>query len=269
MAMESENIKEVIDNELKMLCMSDQMKSNIKQRVYKKKTDRSHFFRTVIASLAFLIFGGTTVFAGYYIANKISVNKEMLPEIDDMQVVKMAHLNIPQDEYGTYESDFTDYDEIKSQIKVDLLDTKLSENNPYLQGHITTDNKDYCNLTMENYILGDTSNHQFLSEENRYTYEHGIEYYSPVSLTVDIIISEEQLKNGWSTDYLGMYEFVESYTSKQGYKVNLIQSTNGDDALPDGAIAEKCAIFVSDGIRYTLKGRTSIETLKEIIDSLE
>ena len=51
--------------------------------------------------------------------------------------------------------------------------------------------------------------------------------------------------------------------------MNLIQSTNGDDALPDGAIAEKCAIFVSDGIRYTLKGRTSIETLKEIIDSLE
>lgn len=51
------------------------------------------------------------------------------------------------------------------------------------------------------------------------------EYSSPISLTVDIILSDVQLNNGWGTDYLGMYEYVESYTSIQGYKVNLIQDT--------------------------------------------
>ena len=69
-------------------------------------------------------------------------------------------------------------------------------------------------------------------------------------------------------DYEGMYEYVESYTSSQGYKVNLIQDTT--DAENDQYyVSEKCAVFVADGIRYTLKGRTSLETMKEIVDSMD
>ena len=33
--------------------------------------------------------------------------------------------------------------------------------------------------------------------------------------------------------------------------------------------AKKCAVFVADGIRYTLCGRISMEMLKEIVDSME
>src|SRR5699024_11821155 len=61
-----------------------------------------------------------------------------------------------------------------------------------------------------------TYDYNYLPDENRYEYKSGSIYYSPVSLTVDIILSDSQLKNGWDTDYLGMYEYVESYTSAQG-----------------------------------------------------
>ena len=51
-----------------------------------------------------------------------------------------------------------------------------------------------------------------------------------------------------------MYESMEEYQLAQGYKVNLIQDNNGDEKLNEGV--------VSNGIRYTLKGRVSVDTMK-------
>ena len=34
-------------------------------------------------------------------------------------------------------------------------------------------------------------------------------------------------------------------------------------------VSEKVAIFVSDGVRYILKGRVSLDTMKEIINTME
>ena len=150
-----------------------------------------------------------------------------------------------------------------------MLDTELSSNNPYMLGHLFSDGKDFCILTVENYILGDTGEYQYLGNEKRYSYTKGAEYCTPITLNVDVVLSDEQLKNGWDMDYLGMYEFVESFKSEQGYQVNLIQSTNGEEKLPEGAVSEKCGVFVADGVRYTLKGRVSVETMKEIINSMK
>ena len=94
-------------------------------------------------------------------------------------------------------------------------------------------------------------------------------YYSPVSLNVDLILSDEQLENGWDTDYLGMYESIEEFQSAQGYKVNLIQDTNGKETADKDVVSEKIAVFVSDGVRYTLKGRVSIDTMKDIVDTMK
>lgn len=172
--------------------------------------------------------GGTTVAASYSFTNKISVNDEVLTELDEMHVIDIKKMEQPKDEFGTIEQDF----------------------------------KDYAMITMNNYIIGDTANFRYLEEEDRYEYEHGKTYYSPVSLNIDLILSDEQLKNGWDTDYLGMYESMEEYQSAQGYKVNLIQDNNGDEKLNEGVVSEKIAVFVSDGIRYTLKGRVSVDTMK-------
>lgn len=157
---------------------------------------------------------------------------------------------------------------MKEEMGIALLDTELSEDNPYMLGNIFGDKTDFYSLDIQNFILGDTSDYQYLPEENRYTYKKGAEYCSPVSLGVNIILSESQLKKGWNVDYLGMYEFVEQFESEQGYKVNLIQSAGGDAKMQDGYVCRKCAVFVADGIYYTLTGQVSIEKMKEIVNTM-
>ena len=71
-----------------------------------------------------------------------------------------------------------------------MLNSVLSQNNPYMLGEIKTDNKDFVILSFENYIVGDTGNYNYLPNVDFYTYDYGEEYYSPVSLTVDIMLSE-------------------------------------------------------------------------------
>lgn len=122
---------------------------------------------------------------------------------------------------------------------------------------------------MDNYIIGDTSKFHYLKEEKRYEYEEGEKYSSPISLNIDLILSDEQLENGLNTDYLGMYKSIEEYKSEQGYKVNLIEETNGSKASDKGIVTRKIAIFVSNGIRYTLKGQVSTDTMKEIVDTMK
>lgn len=106
--------------------------------------------------------GGTTVAASYHFTNKISVNDEVLTELDEMHVIDIKKMEQPKDEFGTIEQDFKDYEAIQEELGIDLLDTELADNNDYLQGHITTDDKDYAMITMNNYIIGDTANFRYL-----------------------------------------------------------------------------------------------------------
>ena len=43
-----------------------------------------------------------------------------------------------------------------------MLNSVLSQNNPYMLGEIKTDNKDFVILSFENYIVGDTGNYNYL-----------------------------------------------------------------------------------------------------------
>lgn len=260
------DMKKQIDLELKEIHMSEELKRKIRHKAVKRAPHR--YISGIAASLAILILGSTTAFAGYYIYNKVMVNEEVLPELDSMHYIQVNTLNFQADEYGMINEKVEDYETIQNELGIDLLNSALSKNNPYMLGKIKTDNKDFAILSFENYILGDTENYNYLSNEDFYTYDHGKEYYSPVSLTVDIMLSEAQMKNGWDTDYLGFYTFKENYVSAQGYKVNFIEDTTGEDEV-ENYVSEKCAVFVADGIRYTLKGRTSFENMKNIVDTME
>lgn len=264
--MNQKSFRETIDEELRVIELNNAMKGNIRMNISNRKRKKSYKF--ALTSLALFLLCGTTVFAGYYIESKINVNEETLPELDALQTVEISELKGAKDQYGMSKIDFTDYDTLQQDWGIPLLNSGLSDNNPYMLGHIFSDNKDFCIITVDNYIIGDTSNYRYIAEENRYSYDSGSQYRTSISLTADIVLSEDQLENGWDTDYLGMYEFVENYTSEQGFQVNLIQSNNGDEELPSDAVTEKCAIFVSGGIRYTLKGHTSLNTMKEIVNSM-
>lgn len=167
-----------------------------------------------------------------------------------MKVINMTPLDAESGNDGWIEKDYDNYKEVKNELGISLLDTNLAVDNPYMQSHITTDNKDDATVTVENYILGDTS-----------------EYLSPISLTVSIVLSQKQLEHGWDMEYLGYYQFVESYTSAQGYRVNILEDTVEEPS--ENYVSEKSAVFVVDGIEYTLKGRTSLKNIKEIVDSME
>lgn len=259
------SLKEVIDEELMEMKMNDEIKRNIRKRVIHRKPNR--IIKGIAASFAVLVLTGTTVFAGHYILNRVQVNEEVLPELDDMQILQINEMESTPDENGMINKDYKDYDEIKDELGIELLDTELSQNNPYMLGHIMTDTKDFAIVTVDNFIIGDTSNYQLINEENRYSYDNGVEYFSPISLTVDIILSDSQMNNGWDTDYLGFYQFVENYTSVQGYAVNIIEDTTENENL-ENYVSEKIAVFVADGIRYSLKGRTSLDEMKAIVDTM-
>ncbi|MEZ3471177.1 MAG: hypothetical protein K1W40_23235 [Schaedlerella sp.] len=290
------NMKDTIDRELECIVLSEEMKSRIRKKAVSRRRDGVLKWAVVFA--APVIRGGTGAAAGYRMLITHSVNGEVLPELDPMRVVE---IHIPEgqpaafasaeqpaapapaeqpdsagqgeltgvpDEYGMIQKDYKDYRKIQEELGIHLLDTELSANNPYMQGHIMTDGSDFAMITVENYILGDTGRYQFLEEENRYAYESGNVFLSPISLTVRLILSEEQLNRGWDWEYLGMYRFAESYTSGQGYRVNLVERTleNGDTG---NAVLEKSAVFVADGVEYTLRGRVSMETMKGIVETMK
>lgn len=299
------NMKETIDRELGCIVLSEEMKSRIREKAAPRRRDGPLKWAAVFAAV--LILGGTGAAAGYRMLITHSVNGEVLPELDPMRVVEIyipegqlaafasaeqpaapapaehpaapapaeqldsagqGELTGVPDDYGMIQKDYKDYREIQEELGIHLLDTELSENNPYMQGHIMTDGSDFAMITVENYILGDTGRYQFLEEENRYAYESGNVFLSPISLTVRLILSEEQLNRGWDWEYLGMYRFAESYTSGQGYRVNLVERTleNGDAGE---AVLEKSAVFVADGVEYILRGRVSMETMKGIVETMK
>lgn len=263
------DLKQEIDYELSGMKVSDALKSKIYTGSYDNAKSYGFYriSRTAAALLVIFCLTATTAFAGYNIYNRLSVNHEVLPELDAMKVVNMTPLNVEADNDGWIEKDYGSYKELKDKLGIPLLDSTEAVDNPYMQCHISTDNKDDAVITVDNYILGDTSNYEYSTEDKCYFYEKGSEYFTPVSLTVSMILSQEQLEHGWDVEYLGYYEFAENYVSANGYKVNILEDTVEE---PSGDyVSEKLAVFVADGVQYTVKGRTSLENIKRIVDSMK
>ena len=70
---------------------------------------------------------------------------------------------------------------------------------------------------------------------------------------------------------MGYYKYVETFTSQQGYTVNVLRDTIAEEqtALPEGYTPQTLMIFAAEGIRYTLEGRIPPETMKEIVSSMK
>lgn len=213
----------------------------------------------------FAVVFSSTVYAVKLVNEQSKVNELELPELDSMKITKQIK-NIEKSIKPQSISKMN-YKQIQEQLGVSLLNSELSKDDKYMITDVETDNKDYAIIKCDNYILGDTSNYSY-NEEGFYSYDEGNLYKSPISLQADIILSETQLNNVWTTDYLGMYGFVEQFVSEQGYKVNLIEEKN-DGNQPQNFVSKKIAVFVADGIRYTLTGRTTVDNMKQIVNSMK
>lgn len=219
----------------------------------------------VLCMMVFAIVFSSTIYAVKLVNEQSKVNELELPELDSMKItkqIKNREKNIKQQSISRM-----NYKQIQEQLEVSLLNSELSKDDRYMISDVETDNKDYAIIKCDNYILGDTSNYSY-NDEGFYSFDEGKLYKSPISLQADIVLSETQLNNLWTTDYLGMYSFVEQFVSEQGYKVNLIEEKN-DGNQPQDFVSKKIAVFVADGIRYTLTGRTTVDNMKQIVNSMK
>lgn len=219
----------------------------------------------VLCMMVFAIVFSSTIYAVKLVNEQSKVNELELPELDPMKItkqIKNGERNIKSQSISR-----ENYKQIQEQLGVSLLNSELSKDDKYMISDVETDNKDYVIIKCDNYIIGDTSNYSY-NEEGFYSFDEGKLYKSPISLQADIILSETQLNNVWTTDYLGMYSFVEQFVSEQGYKVNLIEEKN-DGNQPQDFVSKKIAVFVADGIRYTLTGRTTVDNMKQIVNSMK
>lgn len=219
----------------------------------------------VLCMVVFAIVFSSTVYAVKLVNEQSKVNELELPELDSMKITKQIK-NI-EESIKQQSISRMNYKQIQEQLEVSLLNSELSKDDRYMITDVETDNKDYAIIKCDNYILGDTSNYSY-NDEGFYSFDEGKLYKSPISLQADIVLSETQLNNLWTTDYLGMYSFVEQFVSEQGYKVNLIEETI-DGNQPQNFVSKKTAVFVADGIRYTLTGRTTVENMKQIVNSMK
>lgn len=227
-----------------------------------KKTRKIYI---VICMIVFAIVFSSTIYAVKLVNEQSKVNELELPELDSMKItkqIKNREKNIKPQSISRL-----NYKQIQEQLGVSLLNSELSKDDRYMITDVETDNKDYAIIKCDNYILGDTSNYSY-NDEGFYSFDEGNLYKSPISIQADIILSETQLNNVWTTDYLGMYGFVEQFVSEQGYKVNLIEEKN-DGNQPQKFVSKKIAVFVADGIRYTLTGRTTVDNMKQIVNSMK
>lgn len=219
----------------------------------------------ILCMMVFAIVFSSTIYAVKLVNEQSKVNELELPELDSMKItkqIKNREKNIKQQSISRL-----NYKQIQEQLGVSLLNSELSKDDRYMITDVETDNKDYAIIKCDNYIIGDTSNYSY-NDEGFYSYEEGNLYKSPISIQADIILSETQLNNVWTTDYLGMYGFVEQFVSEQGYKVNLIEEKN-DGNQPQNFVSKKIAVFVADGIRYSLTGRTTVDNMKQIVNSMK
>lgn len=227
-----------------------------------------------LITMVIVILVSVVTIGGIYVRNsKISVNSDYITELDPMYKVNTNKLGIDVSDNGSVIIDINDYEEIQDKLGISLADTVLEDKNPYIYGTVQTDDSNFAIINLKNYILGDTSNYTYIPENKNSTYDHyiydpGEEFYSPISLEVDIILSSDQEEIGWSEDFLGMYEYYDCYISEQEYRVLLLQETSDSRTAVDQNMINRIAIFVIDGIRYKLSGKTSFDNIKNIVNSM-
>lgn len=235
----------------------------------KNNNGRKKSTKKLTIALCIVIFAivfSSTIYAVKLVNEQSKVNELELPELDSMKITKQ--IKNGERSIKSQSTSRKNYKQIQEELGVSLLNSELSKDDEYMITDVETDNKDYAIIKCDNYILGDTSNYSYNEEDGFYSYDEGNLYKSPISIQADIILSETQLNNVWTTDYLGMYRFVEQFVSEQGYKVNLIETKN-DGNQPQNFVSKKIAVFVADGIRYTLIGRTTVENMKQIVNSMK
>ena len=96
------NMRHIIDQELKDVRMEDELKRRIWSNAIYQRPSRisNRMWKTAAAFAAILVPGGATVSTGYRLLHQIQVNGEVLPELESMEIVEMNAPDAVEDENG-------------------------------------------------------------------------------------------------------------------------------------------------------------------------
>ncbi len=239
-----------------------------------------HRLRHIAAAVLCIALLGTSAFAaGSLLHSRINVNQQSIPDLAPMEVIPLQAVEGTLTEYGQLQKTYTSMETLENELGIRLLGANLAAGNPYLKISYTKTGDGYNTIDIKEYLLGDLTD---IREWDRkdvdntregndrwYAWTHGTVYKSPVDLKIRIIsdVSQSEL----DIDYLGYFQYIETFTSEQGYTVNVLQDTVAEGqqtSLPDDFVPRTIMIFVADGIQYTLEGRVQVQALKEIINTM-
>lgn len=277
------DIKKCIDSGLSGMKLSSDFMQRIEKQGKMKKISRHAAYRmrysAVAAVLCIVLFGTVAFAAGSLLYSKIKVNQEELPALEPMEVVALQPVEGTVTEYGKIEKTYGSMEELECDLGIKLLDTDFAIDNPYTNIFYNKIGEGYNVIDVHEYILGDLTNIREWDEVNVdstvegndewYAWTKGNIYKSPVNLKIEIISDPAQQE--LDTEYMGYSKYIETFTSEQGYTVNVLQDTIEDEqaAALEAYTPQTQMVFVANGIRYTLTGRVPMETMKEIVNSMK
>lgn len=251
-----------------------------------KKYGRWHSGAAAVI-LCCILFGTAALGAAALFQMNMSVNEEAIPELDSMYAVEVKQVDGETEEGGYLKKEYASLELLQEDLGVALLTSPLGAENPYVKVWYERVG-DTCHIIhLDDYIMGDLKEVRPLTQEEwdtldvpaegndeTYIWTKGAKYKSPVNMKVQILSDPKQ--QDLDMEYLGYYEYVKTITSKQGYRVNILRDSIEWSDL-SGEDREKMeawytprveAVFVANGMYYTLSGMVETETMEEIILSL-
>jgi hypothetical protein len=277
------DIKKCIDSGLSDMKLSPDFAKRIENSKKPGGTFSGHGYRirygVLTAVLCILLFGTAAFAAGSLLYSKIRVNQAAIPDLDPMEITAVNPVEGTVTEYGDVEKTYVSFRELEEELGIKLLDTDLASENPFAKISYRKLGEGYHVIDIQEYILGDVTDiREWKGEpidntregnDEWYVWTQGAVYKTPVDLKIEIISDPSQQE--LDTEYMGCYKYVETFTSQQGYTVNVLRDTIAEEqtALPEGYTPQTLMIFAAEGIRYTLEGRIPPETMKEIVSSMK
>ncbi|MBQ7432628.1 MAG: DUF4367 domain-containing protein [Lachnospiraceae bacterium] len=228
--------------ELSVVSLPEDFASRVMQQA---KKDRQFSKRTILVfavNLFVILIPFCAV--GMYIYESISVNQEVLPELLPMEVKNISYLSVETTDEFFFRTERIDYKEVEKELGIQLLeaDGKTVEKDFVVQ--YLSDGGNWIRLSLKNYFKVNGR---------------------PIDWKIEIITSETQKEQGWDHEYLGYYQYIETVHINRT-PIHLLQDTVAVSTLK--IQSEKIAVFVYDGVRYTISGRISIDELKNILEEL-
>lgn len=249
-------IKKEIEKKLANINLSKDVINDIKN--LKTRSKSKMHYATVLSILCVCILSVSTVYAVSYLFT-MSVNNKEIPALNDMKIIAVNQVENAKGENGSLTKKYKSMTELESDLGVDLLSSNLADEKYHLINY-TKIGEGYNCIEVGAYIVGDLRDIKYHDEYSYYSWQSGIVYQTPIDLKIEIISDESQ--QPFDTEYLGEYNYLETINSEDRYIVNIIKGKSlGKPNL--------CAIFVANGIRYTLSGYIDEDTMIDIVNTMK